>query len=357
MKNIPENPEIVVGGGRFALAEAHALALNNPDKNICVLFRHEKYVKAAQNEDLDHFFPESSIIEIPKNIHFLTNKDFSKLDPTALKYFFASYPAQKTRMIMEELVKENSKAFTDCLFLCGSKGIELKTRMLMHKVLGEIFPDARERIAILVGPNIAKDVFEKSHVVATIAGQEEVTSEFAELFEGSSIIRTHESTEIYGLDLAGVLKNVHSLAFGMAEGLKLSDSTRTSLMQRALAELKQLCKAFKCDTEEVLQGISGDYALAMMGSTRNAQAGKAFAEKGELPEDKLVEGIKSLPAVLRLGMEKNIRLPIIEMIAAVLLKKIPPEEAAELLTSNGRDATEKPNEKLIAGIEEFVTTS
>ncbi|MCK5471599.1 hypothetical protein KAI54_00210 [Candidatus Gracilibacteria bacterium] len=348
-KEIPQNPEFVAGGGRFAIPSALVFALNNPGMLTRTLLYQPEYVEAARRGNFDHFFPPDWLtkifnlfarrkVEIPENMHFSTNTDFAKIDPKAIKYFFSAYGAQKTRMILEKLKKSNPRAFADCLFLCGSKGIEIETRQLMHKVAGDVFPDLSEKIAVLVGPDIAKHVFEKKPVVGTIAGPLKVTAKFVKLLEGSPILRPHESKEIYGLDLAGVVKNVHSIAFGIAIGLKLPSSTICGLMESALRELSRFAKAYGCDQLEIWKGISGDYALACSGDTRNTKAGINLVKKGKLLENELTEGVHSLPIVLKLAREKNVKMPIIEMLAQILEGNINIKKAVEQLTRFGRKA-------------------
>jgi len=334
--------DVGFGGGTFALALARAAALNNPEKLFHVLLRDPEYVKAAREQNFEHFFAGRSLIQnlfdkitIPENVTFSTNEQFENFDPEILKYFFSIYPAQITREALGFLKKINPDAFAQAILVSGSKGIELGTRKLMSEVLGEV-TEKPNQVAIAVGPNNAKDIWEGHHATITFAGKKETTSQIAELFRGSSILYPNQSTEIYGLDLAGVAKNVHSLAAGIAIGLEFSPSTISSLMQHCLKELRDLLRA--CQREkvsDVLLGISGDYDLAFRGATRNAKAGIDFAKNKKLPESQLTEGVKSLPILLEFAKEKGVQMPIIELTQAILEGKISPKDAAKKLTELG----------------------
>ncbi|MCF7836335.1 hypothetical protein K9N08_00175 [Candidatus Gracilibacteria bacterium] len=352
---IPENPEVVGGGGTFDLAWIRAAALNNPEKLFHCLLRRPEYVEAARSQNFDHFFPRDLRTQIwnstglgktkmPKNVSFSTNEKFSEINPETLKIFFSAYPAQNTREILLFLKKINREAIENAILISGSKGIEIATENLMNEVLSAI-NDNRQKIAIAVGPNKAKDIWESHPATITFAGNSEATSPVAELFRGSSILHPNESTEMYGLDLAGVAKNVHSLTAGLAIGLNLSPSTISSLMQHALKELRDLLRACNCEKiSDVLLGISGDYDLAFRGATRNAKAGIEFAKKGELPESQLTEGVKSLPILLEFAQKRSVKMPIAELTQAVFEGKIKPKQATKKLTELGSGISEYLNE-------------
>ncbi|MFH0776803.1 MAG: hypothetical protein V1936_04295 [Patescibacteria group bacterium] len=337
-KSILEKIDFVSGGGRFAIAIARVVALNNPELAVQILLRYPEYVEAAQKGNFDHFFPGiRQNVEIPRNLFFSTNKDFANIDPETLKYFFMAYPAQDTPEALQNLKAMNLPALLNCLFLSGTKGIVIKTRQLMSQLLKEKLPGSSEKIAVMVGPNIAADIFEGAPVVSTIAGPPATTGEFAKLFAGSPILRAHESEEILGLDFAGVIKNIHSIAFGIALTFGLHASTVGTIMQGALRELDSFVAGFGCDRSAVSIGMSGDYQLALSGATRNAKAGIEFAQTGKLPENYLVEGVFSLPIILELAREKNIRMPIVEMLNEVLNNGVKPQKALEELIRFGRD--------------------
>ncbi|MFH0834206.1 MAG: hypothetical protein V2A63_02345, partial [Patescibacteria group bacterium] len=328
---------------------ARVVALNNPELAVRILLRYPEYVEAVQKGNFDHFFPHGRMTkiynllgikktEIPNNLSFSTNKDFANIDPEALKYFFMAYPAQDTPEALQNLKAMNLPALLNCLFLSGTKGIVIKTRQLMSQLLKEELPGSSEKIAVMVGPNIAADIFEGAPVVSTIAGPPDTTHEFAKLFSGSPILRAHESKEILGLDFAGVIKNIHSIAFGIALTFGLSESTIGTVMQSALRELDSFVEGFGCNQSAVSIGMSGDYQLALSGATRNAKAGIEFAKKGKLPANYLVEGAHSLPIILALSREKNIRMPIVEMLDQVLNHGVDPRKALEELIRFGREA-------------------
>jgi glycerol-3-phosphate dehydrogenase (NAD(P)+) len=355
-EKIYRDAEALFGGGTFALTLARTAALNNPEKLFHVLLRRPEYVEAARNQNFDHFFPRGQLAKIlnpagfgktkiPKNVSFSTNEEFAGINPDTLKTLFSVYPAQNTREILGFLKKINREAIENTILISGSKGIEIATQNLMNEVLLEI-SNNRKKIAIAVGPNNAKDIWQNHHATITFAGDAEATSQAANLFRGSPILYPNESTEMYGLDVAGVAKNVHSLAAGISIGLDYSPSTISSLMQHCLKELRDLLKACDCKIiDDVLLGISGDYDLAFRGATRNAEAGINFAKKGKLLESQLTEGVKSLPILLKFAKEKGVAMPIIELIQAIFDKKIEARKAAAKLTELGSGVSTYLEEK------------
>ena len=56
----------------------------------------------------------------------------------------------------------------------------------------------------------------------------------------TAYFRPYTNTDVVGVELGGVVKNVIALATGMAEGMGFGDNSKAAIMTRGLAEMTRL---------------------------------------------------------------------------------------------------------------------
>ena len=122
-----------------------------------------------------------------------------------------------------------------------SKGVERDTLLRMSEVTLDVLPDHREdRVAVLTGPNLAREVAEGQPAASVIACRDaDTTAQLQQLFMTRSF-RVYTNPDIVGCEIAGALKNVIAIAVGTAAGLGYGDNAQAALVTRGLAELTRL---------------------------------------------------------------------------------------------------------------------
>ena len=122
-----------------------------------------------------------------------------------------------------------------------AKGVEQGTRARMTQVVADVLPDhPTDRIGVLTGPNLAREVAEGQPTASVIAVRDQTTATTLQQVFMTPTFRVYTNPDVVGCEIAGALKNVIALAVGAAAGLGFGDNTRAALITRGLAELARL---------------------------------------------------------------------------------------------------------------------
>lgn len=214
------------------------------------------------------------------------------------------------------------------------KGIELSTQLRMTEVVRETLGISEEMLAIITGPNLAKEVVLRQPAGAVAASVSQGLAEIVAQTFNNSYFRVYTSTDVIGCELAGAAKNVIALAVGMAIGMGYGENTQSLVITRGLNELTRLgiARGAMPLTFVGLAGV-GDL-LATCGSplSRNRTFGEALGESGSMAKaiarvSSTVEGVSTASAVMELAHLVGVEAPIMEAVAAVVSNTITPEEA------------------------------
>ncbi|WP_182707809.1 NAD(P)H-dependent glycerol-3-phosphate dehydrogenase [Thermomonospora cellulosilytica] len=228
----------------------------------------------------------------------------------------------------------------DAVLVSLMKGIELGTGRRMSEVIAEVTDAPADRIAVVCGPNLAREIAAGQPGAAVAACVDERTAQRIQAACMTSYFRIYTNTDVVGCELGGAVKNVIALCVGIAVGLGFGDSTRALLMTRGLAEIARLGAALGAD-EHTFAGLAGLGDLVGTCSSplsRNRTFGENLGRGMTLEETIAVtkqtaEGVKSSEAVLELARKHNVEMPITEVVAAVMHHGMSIAEAASLLMS------------------------
>jgi glycerol-3-phosphate dehydrogenase (NAD(P)+) len=224
------------------------------------------------------------------------------------------------------LIQARSNVPNDVPILSLSKGIEQGSLMRMTQVAADVLPDHRfDRIGVLTGPNLAREIAAGQPAATVIAMQDSTTAfSLQDLFMSPSF-RVYTNPDVTGSESAGALKNVMAIAAGMADGLGFGDNTLATLITRALAELTRLGVAMGGHpaTFAGLAGMGDLIATCVSSQSRNHQVGYGLG-RGKSIDDiiaemsMVAEGVKSTQGVLDLAARYDLEMPIAEQVARVL---------------------------------------
>jgi glycerol-3-phosphate dehydrogenase (NAD(P)+) len=207
-----------------------------------------------------------------------------------------------------------------------SKGVERDTLLRMSQVTLDVLPDHREdRVAVLTGPNLAREVAEGQPAASVIACRDaDTTAQLQQLFMTRSF-RVYTNPDIVGCEIAGALKNVIALAVGTAAGLGYGDNAQAALVTRGLAELTRLGVALGGEplTFAGLAGLGDLVATCTSAKSRNRTVGFELGRGRALQEivdemNMVAEGVQSTAAVLELAARAGVEMPIATVVGAVL---------------------------------------
>ncbi len=218
------------------------------------------------------------------------------------------------------------------------KGIEENTFLRMSQVIEEEIPHVKNKVVVLSGPSIAREVAQQmpaSVVAASIS--EENARKVQEVFF-TPYFRVYRSKDIVGVELGGALKNVYAIAAGICDGLGFGANAKAALLTRALAELKRLGVAMggRPETFSGLSGMGDLLVTAFSRYSRNRHVGEEVGKGRKLDEVlsemvMVAEGVRTTKSVVRLAEKYQVEMPIAREVHAVLFEGKEPKEGVRNL--------------------------
>jgi glycerol-3-phosphate dehydrogenase (NAD(P)+) len=246
-------------------------------------------------------------------------------------------PAQTLR---ENLTRWAGLIPRGALLVSLMKGIEHGTHMRMSEVITEVTGAGPDRIAVISGPNLAREIAQRQHAATVVACHDEAAAKELQKACHTPYFRPYTNPDVTGCELGGAVKNVIALAVGIAVGMGLGDNTRAMLITRGLAEISRLGAALGADqhTFAGLAGMGDLVATCSSPLSRNRSFGENLGRGMALADAavntaQVVEGVKSAGPVLELARAHAVEMPITEVMVEVTQGRIGIAEAAVALAS------------------------
>lgn len=223
--------------------------------------------------------------------------------------------------------------------VCGAKGLEAESLKTMAEVLAEVFGHARkDRHAFLSGPTFALEVARGQPAAVTLAAYVETLSKEVQEILSTQTFRVYTSSDVIGVQLGGVIKNVIAIAAGISDGLSLGQNARAALITRGLAEMTRLAVPLGADplTLAGLPGL-GDLVLTCAGDlSRNRKVGLQIAQGKTIHEitqgtRAVAEGVRNTRSVYLLAQRMGVEMPIVEQMYQVIYEGKKPSDAVRQL--------------------------
>lgn len=224
-----------------------------------------------------------------------------------------------------------------------TKGIEQDTLRRMTVVMAEEADLPPARLAVVSGPNLAKEVVLRMPSATVVAcADDDEGARLQDLFMAPHF-RVYRNEDVAGVELGGALKNVIALAAGIADGMGFGDNTRASLITRGLAEMTRLGVQLggRPLTFAGLAGMGDLVATCISKLSRNRTVGEKLGRGQKLEEivgemRMVAEGVKTSRPVLTIAEREGVEMPIAEHVVRVLYEGVPVDEMVRSLM--GREA-------------------
>ncbi|TWP45457.1 NAD(P)-dependent glycerol-3-phosphate dehydrogenase [Lentzea tibetensis] len=199
-----------------------------------------------------------------------------------------------------------------------AKGVELGTLKRMSEVISEVAAVPSDQVAVVSGPNLAKEIAAGQPTATVIACSDHDRAVDLQHACSNSYFRPYTNTDVVGCELGGACKNVIALACGMAAGLGFGDNTMASIITRGLAETSRLGAALGADplTFAGLAGLGDLVATCASPLSRNRTfgerlgRGESLAQAQEAAHGQVAEGVKSCSSIRALAQRVGVDMPI-----------------------------------------------
>ncbi|WP_394656156.1 NAD(P)H-dependent glycerol-3-phosphate dehydrogenase [Halosquirtibacter laminarini] len=323
----------IIGSGSWATALAKMLMHNvegfnwyfRSEDNIKLFkkYKHNpKYLRAVEfeTERIDFY---SDINEIAENSDILIF-----VIPSAF---------------LKDAVKDLTVDISQKFIVSAIKGIVPDDNTIVGEFFHERFNVPFESIGVIAGPCHAEEVARELLSYLTIACPDiKKARQFAFNLE-CPFIRTHISEDIYGTEYSSVIKNIISLASGIAHGLRYGDNFQAVLISNGIQEIKRFVDTVHPITRDIKSSAYlGDllvtgYSQFSRNRTFGMMIGKGYSTRSAMLEMHMVaEGYYAVKCIKEINERYNVNMPITDAVYNILYENISPSIELRLLTEHLR---------------------
>ncbi|WP_062055753.1 NAD(P)H-dependent glycerol-3-phosphate dehydrogenase [Aquimarina longa] len=227
----------------------------------------------------------------------------------------------------------------DKVIFSAIKGIVPETGRIVGEHFNEQYNIPFSNIGVITGPCHAEEVALERLSYLTIASNDEEKAQIMANHLCSDYIKCKVSDDIIGTEYAAVLKNIYSLAAGIAHGLGYGDNFQSVLMSNAIREMKRFIKkVHKMKRNINDSAYLGDllvtgYSVFSRNRMFGNMIGKGYTVKSAQMEMSMIaEGYYAAKTAYELDATKATRTPIIDAVHAVLYENKNPKKVFKKLT-------------------------
>lgn len=312
----PDTRVSILGAGSWGTTLAVALA--RAGRRVTLYARDAAQVAemAARRENTRYLVG----VRIPDSVALTASLEEAV---AASGHLIVAVPSQGVRALAARLA---SLVEARHLVLSATKGIEAESGQRMSEILAAHL--ARTPLAILSGPNIAREIASGLPAPTVVAARDDAVARAFQDLVGTATFRVYRNDDVLGVELAGALKNVVALGAGAIDGMRLGDNAKAGFITRGLAEIARLGVAAGANplTFAGLAGFGDLVATAFSKHSRNRTAGELLAQGRSLADvrdalgGQVTEGVGTTVAARRLSQQAGIEMPIVDATYAVLFE-------------------------------------
>ncbi|WP_203335772.1 NAD(P)H-dependent glycerol-3-phosphate dehydrogenase [Nocardioides limicola] len=305
----------VFGSGSWGTAFSIVLADAGNDVTIWGR-REEACARINERRENSDYLPG---IALPPTIRATHEPDRALADADVVVF---AVPSQSFR---SNLTEWRGLIPSDAVMVSLMKGIELGSIKRMSQVIAEVTDASPDRIAVVSGPNLAKEIARREPAASVVACEDEDVARRLQNLCHTPAFRPYSSVDVLGCEVGGAYKNVVALCVGMAVGLGFGDNATASLITRGLAETARLAMARGANplTLMGLAGLGDLVATCSSPLSRNRTFGEKLGagmttEEIYASTNQVAEGAKSCSSLLAMAQDTGVDAPIAEAVEAVV---------------------------------------
>ncbi len=223
----------------------------------------------------------------------------------------------------------------------ATKGIIPDENELITDYLTARYGVDYDHMLVVSGPCHAEEVALGHLSYLTVAAERpEVAAAFASRIHGKAL-RTTLSSDIRGIEYAGVLKNIYAICAGIVHGLKMGDNFQAIMVSNAINEMERFLAVAAPGERNICGSVYlGDLLVtAYSRFSRNhnfgALLGKGCSVKRAMMEMEMVtEGYYGAKCIHEINEKLKVDMPILENIHAVLYGRLSPVRAMAAISDH-----------------------
>jgi glycerol-3-phosphate dehydrogenase (NAD(P)+) len=260
-------------------------------------------------------------------IQFTVDPDFASDGCEVAIFAVPSQSLRRTARLFAGKINRSS------MLVSAAKGLEADSGKRMTQILAEeIQPDSHERLAVISGPNLSKEIGLGLPAVTVLASVSDETGELLQKLLNSRSFSVHTSRDVKGVEICGSLKNVIALGAGMVDGLALGSNAKSALVTVGWQEVIKLGMKLGAETDTFygFAGLGDLVTTCISPLSRNYHVGYELAGGKPLAAilsgmSNVVEGVDTAKATHLLSVKEGLNLPLMGAIFRVLSRQMAPE--------------------------------
>ena len=287
---------LVIGGGTFGTAIANELSVNT--ENNLVLFS-----RSQQKVD--------EINSCHTNKSCFPNKHLTKFlsatsDKNEIRKADIVFIALPSPVIIENLLMLQSYFNEDALFVNLSKGLFAEGVTVVESIQEKL---GITNIVTLKGPSFAVEVMEHADTLLTLGYSTNHQYEIINRVIKNTCLHIDCTTDIRGVEVLSVLKNIYALVLGVVDAKYNSPNTRFMILTKAFSEARTLLRSLGgADDTLFLACGFGDLCMTSLNDlsrnrTLGLLIGKGFYNADYKSNSVILEGLNAVNLVHALPLE------------------------------------------------------
>lgn len=241
---------------------------------------------------------------------------------------------------LKDFMKDLTESLDGKFILSATKGIIPDD----YKTITEFFRDtyslSYDHLGIISGPSHAEEVSRDRLSYLTVAATDEENGKIIGSKFGTQNLQIRYSQDIYGIEYAGILKNIYALAGGLAAGLGYGDNFRAVLTAAGAQEMTRFInESYPFERDTMQSAYLGDLLVTSYSTfSRNRRLGQLIGHgntvKSALNEMTMIaEGYFATECIKHINERHNVHMPIADMVYDVLYRRANPRRRMKELTT------------------------
>ena len=269
---------------------------------------------------------QNDLLTLPESIALSTDLACVRQAETVV----ISIGSQGLQGLMDQL---KPLSLRDRIFVLCMKGLEQGTGRRLSQIAEENL-DPSNAVAVWLGPGHVQEFYRGiPNCMVIDSANEEVKRRLVQSFS-SDLIRFYYGGDMIGNEVGAAAKNVVGIAAGFLDGVEMS-SLKGALMSRGTREVARLIRAMG-GSELSAYGLChlGDYEATVFSPySHNRQFGEAFIRHQDF--HRLAEGYYTVEALMLLGRQYGVELPICRAVHDILYEHAAPQATLQSLLRRG----------------------
>ena len=240
----------------------------------------------------------------------------------------------------DELGEDSSfTPFSNKLVFSAIKGMISKYNSIPARYLHKRFDIPYKKLGIICGPCHAEEVARERLSYLTVACPDTTQAEIFAPFLRTKYIKVSTSDDVFGAELAAVLKNVYAVGAGLAHGLGYGDNFISVLISNAAIEMKRFIDVVHdIDRNIKSSPYLGDllvtaYSVNSRNRALGTMVGSGYTVMAAVIELKMVaEGMTGAKGIFEMNKDFKVEVPIADAIYRILHERMSPVLEMRLLS-------------------------